>query len=103
MEFFSHEIREPDESVLAAFSGIGSQIGQFIERKRAEEALGPARLLPSENPAPVMRLYQGRVLSYANPADQRVFMSWNLTLGDASADAFAEIAESVVGHGDRRY
>ena len=102
MEFFSHEIREPDESVLAAFSGIGSQIGQFIERKRAEEALGPARLLPSENPAPVMRLDQGRVLSYANPAAQRVFASWNLTLGEEVPEELAQNAEAALSHGDRR-
>ena len=39
MEFFSHEIREPDQDLLAMMATIGSQIGQFIERKRAEEAL----------------------------------------------------------------
>ncbi len=39
MEFFSPEIRQPDEQLLAMFAGIGSQIGQFIERKRAAEAL----------------------------------------------------------------
>lgn len=39
MEFFSHEIRQPDEQLLAMFAGIGSQIGQFIERKRTEEVL----------------------------------------------------------------
>jgi signal transduction histidine kinase/integral membrane sensor domain MASE1/CheY-like chemotaxis protein len=37
MEFFSHEIREPDSNLLATFSGIGSQIGQFLERKGVEE------------------------------------------------------------------
>jgi len=37
MEFYSHEIREPDGAVLATFSGIGSQIGQFLERKDGEE------------------------------------------------------------------
>ncbi len=37
MEFFSHEIREPDGALLAAFSGIGSQIGQFLERKDGED------------------------------------------------------------------
>src|SRR6185295_3705990 len=35
--FYSHEIREPDGALLASFSGIGSQIGQFLERKRGEE------------------------------------------------------------------
>lgn len=37
MEFFSQEIREPDSPLLATFSGIGSQIGQFLERKGVEE------------------------------------------------------------------
>ena len=37
MEFFSHEIRQPDSAVLAMFAGIGGQIGQFMERKRNEE------------------------------------------------------------------
>lgn len=39
MEFFSSEIREPDHALLAMFESIGSQIGQFMERKRAEEGL----------------------------------------------------------------
>jgi PAS domain S-box-containing protein len=39
MEFFSREIREPDEGVLKMFTSVGSQIGQFVQRKRAEEEL----------------------------------------------------------------
>jgi PAS domain S-box-containing protein len=39
MEFFSHEIRKPDAALLQMFTGIGTQIGQFIERRRAEESL----------------------------------------------------------------
>jgi PAS domain S-box-containing protein len=39
MEFFSHEIRQPDRDLLDMMATIGSQMGQFIERKRAEEAL----------------------------------------------------------------
>jgi PAS domain-containing protein len=39
MEFFSHEIAEPDEDLLKMMATIGSQIGQFMERKQAEEAL----------------------------------------------------------------
>jgi signal transduction histidine kinase len=42
MEFFSREIREPDRALLSMFASIGSQIGQFIERKRAEDALREA-------------------------------------------------------------
>ena len=36
VEFFSAEPREPDKDLLTMFSSIGSQIGQFIERRRAE-------------------------------------------------------------------
>jgi signal transduction histidine kinase/PAS domain-containing protein len=39
MECLSSEIREPDEDLLKTFASIGSQIGQFIQRKRTEEAL----------------------------------------------------------------
>jgi PAS domain S-box-containing protein len=39
MEFFSHEIRKPDDALLQMFGGIGTQIGQFIERRKAEESL----------------------------------------------------------------
>jgi PAS domain S-box-containing protein len=38
VEFFSREIRQPDQELLDMLATIGSQIGQFIERKRAEEA-----------------------------------------------------------------
>ena len=44
MEFFSPEIRQPDEDLLRMFDGVGGQVGQFIERKRAEAELGRARL-----------------------------------------------------------
>jgi PAS domain S-box-containing protein len=39
LEFFSTEKRERDEPLLQLASTVGSQIGQFIERKRAEEDL----------------------------------------------------------------
>jgi len=39
IEFFSREIRQPDQELLNVLATIGSQIGQFIERKRAEQAL----------------------------------------------------------------
>src|SRR5262249_5908806 len=39
IEFFSREIREPDAALLAMMASIGSQIGQFMERQRAEEEL----------------------------------------------------------------
>ena len=37
IEFFSPDVREPDEELLKLVAGIGGQIGQFTERRRAEE------------------------------------------------------------------
>jgi PAS domain S-box-containing protein len=39
IEFFSREIREPDAALLEMFFAIGGQVGQFIERQRAEDGL----------------------------------------------------------------
>jgi len=39
LEFFSREIRQPDEGLLAMMAIIGSQIGQFMERKQTESRL----------------------------------------------------------------
>ncbi|MCC2669550.1 MAG: domain S-box [Armatimonadetes bacterium] len=43
IEFFSREIRAPDEDLLEMFAAIGSQIGQFMERVRAERELQQAK------------------------------------------------------------
>ena len=38
MEFFSREIHQPDPELLDCMTYVGSQVGQFMQRKRAEEA-----------------------------------------------------------------
>jgi anti-anti-sigma regulatory factor len=37
MEFFSRETRPPELELLAMMAHVGSQLGQFVERKRAED------------------------------------------------------------------
>ncbi|MEO7970168.1 MAG: PAS domain S-box protein [bacterium] len=49
IDFFSPEVRTPDDELLRIVASIGGQIGQFTERKRAEERL--AELLDSERAA----------------------------------------------------
>jgi PAS domain S-box-containing protein len=44
VEFFQREKREPDQESLAMTAALGSQIGQFIERKRAEDGLRRAQV-----------------------------------------------------------
>jgi len=43
LAFMSHHVRAPDERLLAATRSIGSQVGQFLRRKEAEEALQASR------------------------------------------------------------
>ena len=45
MEFFSSEKRAPEDAVLTLFEGVGGQVGQFIERKRAEADLARAKIV----------------------------------------------------------
>ena len=45
MEFYSREIKEPDDALLQIVRSIGRQIGQFIQRKRAEETAARERAL----------------------------------------------------------
>ncbi len=44
-EFFSQRVREPDPDILSMFDNLGSQIGQFVERKRVERELRQYRSL----------------------------------------------------------
>jgi len=39
MEFFGRDVRQPDEMLLLITRSVGSQIGQYIQRKQAEQAL----------------------------------------------------------------
>lgn len=39
LEFFSHRVEEPDEELLSVMSNVGSQLGQVIERTRAQQEI----------------------------------------------------------------
>ncbi|MBC7840156.1 MAG: PAS domain-containing protein, partial [Nitrospiraceae bacterium] len=43
LEFYSHEVRLPDDDLLQVFVTVGCQIAQFIERKRVEAELQLAK------------------------------------------------------------
>jgi PAS domain S-box-containing protein len=47
MEFFSTDIRPPDEDLLSLMGAVGGQIGQFIERNQAELELRRSEALKS--------------------------------------------------------
>jgi PAS domain S-box-containing protein len=77
LEFFSREIRQPDELLLSTMSVIGSQIGQFIERIQAEAALRESEarnraILEAALDCVITMDARGRVVEF-NPAAERTF------------------------------
>jgi len=72
VEFFSRDVREPDADLLELTAALGSQIGQFVERTRAEAALARSettyRSLVEDSPFGIFRSTpDGRLLA-VNPA-----------------------------------
>ncbi len=79
IEFFRWEISEPDEELLNVMRGIGTQLGQFMQRKRAEEALAESEALYrsiSETAADgIVVLDKLSRIVMANSAMERIFGS----------------------------
>jgi PAS domain S-box-containing protein len=77
MEFFSRELREPDEDVLYMMGGVGSQIGQFIERKLAEEARSESeerfRTLAETASDAIISIDEESTITYVNRAGEHIF------------------------------
>ena len=77
IEFFSREIRQPDEELLRMFAVLGSQLGQFFERKRAEAAQQSSEahtkaIVQSSLDCIVTIDHEGKILEF-NPAAEIVF------------------------------
>jgi PAS domain S-box-containing protein len=77
IEFFSRELRDVDEDVLHLMGGVGSQIGQFIERKLAEEARGESeerfRTLAETASDAIISIDEASQITYVNRAGQNIF------------------------------
>ena len=77
LEFFSHELREPDEEMIKRISAAGNHIGQLIERKRAEEALRDSevhfRSVAESASDAIITIDEKSSIIAVNPAAQKIF------------------------------
>jgi PAS domain S-box-containing protein len=107
MEFFSHEILQPDDDLLKMLDAIGSQIGQFIERQRMEVALSDSEALyhslVDTIPINILRKDLAGKVTFGNKLYcQTLGRPLNELLGKTDFDLFPrELAEKYVAD-DRR-
>jgi PAS domain S-box-containing protein len=73
MEFFARNLRQPDELLLETMRELGSQIGQYVARRRAEEAVRVREsrlraMLEAALDAVVTMDHEGRVVGWNHAA-----------------------------------
>jgi PAS domain S-box-containing protein len=77
LEFLSRERREPEAELIKMMATIGSDIGQLIERKRAEEALRESetrfRTLAETASDAILTIDASGTIVFVNPAAENVF------------------------------
>jgi PAS domain S-box-containing protein len=77
MEFFTRTLREPDEALLSSMTVLGSLIGQFVVRRRAEERVRgrealTGAILTAALDAVITMDDGGHIVEW-NPAAERMF------------------------------
>ncbi|HKP89504.1 MAG TPA: PAS domain S-box protein [Thermoleophilaceae bacterium] len=94
IEFYARELRDPDAPLLATMASLGRQIGQFVERRRAEEAMEASEqrlraMLESALDCVVVIDHNGRILDLNHAAE--------LTFGYAATQVIGrEMADVIV-------
>jgi PAS domain S-box-containing protein len=74
MEFFTRELRQPDEHLLGTMRELGSQVGQYVARRHAEEAVRASEsrlraMLEAALDAVVTMDHTGRITGWNHAAE----------------------------------
>jgi PAS domain S-box-containing protein len=94
IEMFASRVHEPDDQLLHTMASLGSQLGQLIERRRAEREVRESderkrAILDAALDCVITIDHRGRVIEF-NPAAERTF-------GYRSEDAIGrEMAELII-------
>jgi PAS domain S-box-containing protein len=91
MEFFTRELRDPDERLLETMRELGSQVGQFVARRQAEEAVRASEsrlraMLEAALDAVVSMDHRGRVVGWNHAAETTFGYRAHEVLGKEMAD-----------------
>jgi PAS domain S-box-containing protein len=94
MEFFTRELRQPDERLLQTMGELGSQVGQYVARRHAEEAVRAREsrlraMLEAALDAVVTMDHTGRITGWNHAAE--------VTFGYRADDVMGrEMADTIV-------
>jgi PAS domain S-box-containing protein len=91
MEFFTRDPHEPDEPLLASAAILGSQIGQFVVRRQAEDAVRESEarnraILDAALDAVITMNHRGEVIEFNRAAEQIFGYPASCAIGRQLAD-----------------
>lgn len=105
VEFFSRKIEEPDEPMLQTFNAVGQQIGQFVVRKQAEDALQATTMLQQAildgaSYAIISTSPDGTIQTFNHAAERMLGYSASEVVGSSTPGIFHD-PEEVAAHAAR--
>jgi PAS domain S-box-containing protein len=86
IDFFSDRMQAPDDELMRTVSTLGSQIGQFVDRKRTEAAL-------SQSEARKAAVFHASLDSIVSINEQSQIIDWN----EAAEQMFGRKKEDALG------
>ncbi|MBK8092283.1 MAG: PAS domain S-box protein [Verrucomicrobiaceae bacterium] len=100
IELFSTKLTDPDEALLQALAGVGNQMGQFIERKSAENQLWQTNMLQkaileSANYTIISTSPDGTIVTFNRTAEQKLGYSAEEMIGKQTP-AIIHLPEEVI-------